>query len=45
MKRVKHHLMLYSESPAELFDGGMGHRGNAELDSDDDEVQEDQDGE
>jgi len=33
------------ESPAVLFDGGMGHRSNAELDSDDEEVQEDQDGE
>ena len=35
----------YVESPAVLFDGGMGHRSNAELDSDDEEVQEDQDGE
>ena len=45
MKRKKHHAIHYAESPAVLFDGGMGHRSNAELDSDDEEVQEDQDGE
>ena len=44
MKR-KHHPMHHAESPAVLFEGGMGHRSNAEIDSDDDEEQEDQDGE